>query len=103
MRKLVNQLGKSFAMVCWLGVSAAAVATPQEARAFGPKIPSSVELVQSLPEGLGLEHPDLKQTATVWTNLISRARGEILIGQMYLAFKDGERTDVILHALQDAG
>lgn len=61
-----------------------------------------LELVESFPVGTDFDQPDLRQTQTVWLEMIARARSEILWQTFYLAHEPGEATEPVLSALEQA-
>ena len=61
-----------------------------------------LELVESFPVGTDFDQPDLRQTQTVWLEMIARARSEILWQTFYLAHEPGKATEPVLKALEQA-
>lgn len=61
------------------------------------------ELVHNAPAGTTLATPDLRDAATVWCDMIGRARHEIDFEQFYVAGKPGEALDRVIAAMEAAG
>ena len=61
------------------------------------------ELVQTAPLETTLSNPDLRDAATVWSELFDGAKGEIAIGQFYAVGQAGSVFDKVLQRLEAAG
>ena len=61
------------------------------------------ELVQTVPLETTLGSVDVRDTATVWSQLFDGAKSEIVIGQFYVAGKAGTRFEKVIEALEAAG
>ena len=61
------------------------------------------ELVQTAPLETSLSNPDLRDAATVWSELFDGAKGEIAIGQFYVVGQAGSAFDQVLQRLEAAG
>lgn len=60
------------------------------------------ELVESWPAGTELDHPDLRDTAEVWLEMIARARGSIDLAQFYASDAPGSRLEAVVQGLEAA-
>lgn len=61
------------------------------------------ELVHTVPVETTLATPDLRDPVTVWSELFDQARGEIAIGQFYVASAPGSPFEQVLARLAAAG
>jgi phosphatidylserine/phosphatidylglycerophosphate/cardiolipin synthase-like enzyme len=67
-----------------------------------PVLAQQLELVESFPVGTDFDQSDLRQTQTVWLEMIARAKTEILWQTFYLAHEKGKATEPVLAALREA-
>ncbi|MFZ6649277.1 phospholipase D-like domain-containing protein [Undibacterium sp. TJN25] len=61
------------------------------------------ELVHTVPVETSLATPDLRDPATVWSEMFDAARHDIVLGQFYVAGKHGEVFDKVIAHLRAAG
>ena len=61
------------------------------------------ELVQTAPVGTSLHSDDLRDPATVWSEMFDNAKTEIVIGQFYAVNKPGSVFDKVVERLAAAG
>ncbi|MEV4779976.1 phospholipase D-like domain-containing protein [Burkholderia sp. LMU1-1-1.1] len=61
------------------------------------------ELVQTAPVGTSLHSDDLRDPATVWSEMFDNAKTEIVIGQFYAVNKPGSLFDKVVERLAAAG
>ncbi|MGB9991334.1 phospholipase D-like domain-containing protein [Massilia sp. SM-13] len=61
------------------------------------------ELVQTTPVETTLANGDLRDPVTVWCELFDQARGEIAIGQFYVASRPGTPFEKVIERLEAAG
>ena len=87
-------LGQSLGLAC-----SAMAEQPDEA---GFAIPG-FELVQSAPLETPFASADLRDAATVWSQLFEQAQSTIAIGQFYAVGKDGSAFEQVLESLAAAG
>jgi phosphatidylserine/phosphatidylglycerophosphate/cardiolipin synthase-like enzyme len=62
-----------------------------------------VELVQSIPEGTGLEQPDLRFARDVWVEMIDRAHVTLDLAEFYAALGTDGSLNRVYDALERAG
>ncbi|MBV8034263.1 phospholipase D-like domain-containing protein [Roseateles sp.] len=60
------------------------------------------ELVYTAPVETGLTAPDLRDPVRVWREMFDAAREEIVLGQFYVAGRDGEALDLLIDRLEAA-
>jgi len=60
------------------------------------------ELVYTAPVETRLTAPDLREPVQVWREMFDAAREEIVIGQFYVAGRDGEALDLLIARLEAA-
>lgn len=77
-------------------------ATPAFAQS-GRDIVPGYELVHNAPAGTTLVTPDLRDAATVWCDMIGRARHTIDFEQFYVFNQPGEALDAVIAAMEAAG
>ncbi|HEY0191121.1 MAG TPA: phospholipase D-like domain-containing protein, partial [Kofleriaceae bacterium] len=63
---------------------------------------AAFELVETVPAGTTLDHPELRDAADVWLELITRARRSIDLGQFYASNHQPGRLEPIIAALEAA-
>ncbi|SFM10855.1 phospholipase D-like domain-containing protein [Rugamonas rubra] len=61
------------------------------------------ELVHTVPLETSLATPDLRDAATVWSELFDQARSEIVIGQFYVVNQAGSTFERVVERLAAAG
>ncbi|WP_199153000.1 phospholipase D-like domain-containing protein [Chromobacterium sp. ASV23] len=61
------------------------------------------ELVHTAPQHANLDTPDLRDPATVWSQLFDSAKREIVLEQFYVAGHDGSKLDQVIDHLDAAG
>jgi len=83
-------------LLCLLGLTAAPYANA-DFRLGG------YELVHTVPTETALATPDLRDPATVWTQMFDAAQKEIVIAQFYVASQRGARFDSVIDRLAAAG
>ncbi|MBK8011614.1 MAG: hypothetical protein IPK13_09695 [Deltaproteobacteria bacterium] len=88
-------------------VPVAAVATVAAASGLGCAVAgrsakNSLELVESWPRGTTLDHPDLRDTADVWVEMIDRAKSRIDFLEFYAVSSDDSAMTRVLDALDRA-
>ncbi|HEY1130267.1 MAG TPA: phospholipase D-like domain-containing protein, partial [Roseateles sp.] len=60
------------------------------------------ELVYTSPAETRLTAPDLREPVQVWREMFDAARDEIVLGQFYVAGRDGEALDLLIARLEAA-
>lgn len=66
---------------------------------LSPARAQSLELVESFPVESDFDQPDLRETQTVWLEMIAAARSEIAWHVFYVAHEPGEASQAVLDAL----
>ncbi|AUH51818.1 phospholipase [Chromobacterium sp. ATCC 53434] len=61
------------------------------------------ELVHTAPERAGLDTPDLRDPAAVWSQLFDSAKRQIVLEQFYAADEPGSRLEPVIARLEAAG
>ncbi|UTH72877.1 phospholipase D-like domain-containing protein [Chromobacterium sp. IIBBL 290-4] len=61
------------------------------------------ELVHTAPQHAGIDTPDLRDPATVWSELFASAKREIVLEQFYVAGQDGSKLEQVMDSLAAAG
>lgn len=84
-------------LICWVaGVGVIGGTTPLHAGI-------SAQLVQSVPEGTGLETPGIERAQDAWVKLFAHARQSIDMGQFYLANAPGSALEPVIQEIEKAG
>jgi phosphatidylserine/phosphatidylglycerophosphate/cardiolipin synthase-like enzyme len=60
---------------------------------------NQIELVESIPIETSLDNPDIRNTTTVWSEMINGAHSTIDIEQFYIANQSGESLDTIINEI----
>jgi phosphatidylserine/phosphatidylglycerophosphate/cardiolipin synthase-like enzyme len=89
------------------GAAAPAPTAPPARPAAGPAAPASAsasafELVETVPVETTLDHPELRDAADVWPEMIARARTSIDLGQFYASNQQPSRLEPVVQALEAA-
>lgn len=72
------------------------------APAAPPAAPPAVELVESAPVETSLDHPELRDAAEVWLEMIAGAERSIDLAQFYASNAPGSKLEPIVRALEAA-
>ncbi len=93
------------------GAAAPAPTAPPARPVTGAAAPASVpasmpasmfELVETVPIETTLDHPELRDAADVWPEMIARAHTSIDLGQFYASNQQGSRLEPVVQALEAA-
>ncbi len=68
-----------------------------------PAPPPVLELVESWPVETRLDHPDIRDAADVWLEMISGARRGLDLAEFYFSDEKGSRLEPIVAAIEAAG
>ena len=80
-----------------------APAPPPAHSATGAAAPASAfELVETVPVETTLDHPELRDAADVWPEMIAAARASIDLGEFYASNQQGSRLERVVQALEAA-
>jgi len=77
-------------------------APPTGPAAFSPTAPPGFELVESVPIETTLDHPDLRDAADVWLDMIAGAHASIDLAEFYASNHQPSRLEPIVAALEAA-
>lgn len=77
-------------------------APAQQSRAQQGDDRHSVELVESVPEETPLDHPSIRDTRTVWLEMLSAAERSIDIAQFYIADVPGQALEAVVAEVASA-
>ena len=80
---------------------APAPAAPPARAASGATAPA-LELVETVPIETTLDHPELRDAADVWPEMIAAARTSIDLGEFYASNQPGSRLEPVVQALEAA-
>jgi phosphatidylserine/phosphatidylglycerophosphate/cardiolipin synthase-like enzyme len=93
-------------LVAWCLAAGACGAAPPPAgaapQASAAPSPAAFELVESVPIETTLDHPDLRDAADVWLDMIAGARTSIDLAQFYASNHQPSRLEPIVAALEAA-
>ncbi|HSR97355.1 MAG TPA: phospholipase D-like domain-containing protein, partial [Kofleriaceae bacterium] len=64
--------------------------------------PAAFELVETVPVETTLDHPELRDAADVWLDMIAGARTQIDLAQFYASDNPGSRLEAVVVALEAA-
>jgi phosphatidylserine/phosphatidylglycerophosphate/cardiolipin synthase-like enzyme len=78
-----------------------APAAPARPTGAGRAAPA-FELVETVPVETTLDHPELRDAAEVWPEMIAAARTSIDLGQFYASDQPGSRLEPVVRALEAA-
>jgi phosphatidylserine/phosphatidylglycerophosphate/cardiolipin synthase-like enzyme len=70
--------------------------------AAAPPTGPLIELVETVPVETTLDHPDIRDAADVWLEMIAAARRSIDLGQFYASNQPGSRLEPVVAALEAA-
>jgi phosphatidylserine/phosphatidylglycerophosphate/cardiolipin synthase-like enzyme len=85
-----------------LTVATAGCAASPSARPASEPAARPVELVETVPIETTLDHPDLRDAADVWLEMIAGARTSIDLAQFYASNEKASRLEPIVQALEAA-
>jgi phosphatidylserine/phosphatidylglycerophosphate/cardiolipin synthase-like enzyme len=74
---------------------------PDPAAAAAPGL-AALELVESVPVETTLDHPELRDAADVWPEMIAAARTSIDLAEFYASNQQGSRLEPVVQALEAA-
>jgi phosphatidylserine/phosphatidylglycerophosphate/cardiolipin synthase-like enzyme len=64
--------------------------------------PAALELVETVPIETSLDHPELRDAADVWLDMIGGARTSIDLAQFYASNRQASRLEAVVQALEAA-
>lgn len=71
-------------------------------RALDGALPATVELVETVPIETSLDHPELRDAAVVWLEMVNGASRTIDLAEFYLSNAAGSRLEPVVVALEAA-
>jgi phosphatidylserine/phosphatidylglycerophosphate/cardiolipin synthase-like enzyme len=93
----------AFGIALAFGACAAPRATPVPVKVATPAAPrDAIELVESAPTETTLNHPDVRDAADVWPEMIGAARSTLDIAQFYVSDAPGSRMSAVVEAIEAA-
>jgi phosphatidylserine/phosphatidylglycerophosphate/cardiolipin synthase-like enzyme len=84
------------------GAAAPAPAPPARATAGAAAPTAAFELVETVPVETTLDHPELRDAADVWPEMIARARASIDLAEFYASNQQPSRLEPVVEALEAA-
>lgn len=82
--------------------AALASAAPPARAAIGAAPAPAFELVETVPVETTLDHPELRDAADVWPEMIAAARASIDLGEFYASNQQPSRLEPVVRALEAA-
>ena len=73
-----------------------------EAPLQGKPPATDIQIIESVPEGVPMDHPDIKNTAEAWIEIINGAKESMDAEEFYISSEKGSKMDEVIRSIMKA-